>query len=330
MSYSVIPIFIPHAGCPHDCVFCNQKRIAGTINAPKPSEVSALLSVGFNKSPDAEVAFYGGSFTALPINEQEAYLKAAAEFRPSSIRLSTRPDAISEAVLALLKKYNVKTIELGAQSMDDKVLFASNRGHDADSVRKASKMIKDAGFNLILQMMIGLPEEDENSALYTAREIAALKPHGVRIYPTVVVKDTCISNMWEAGEYKALTVEDAVGTCAEICKIFNAADIPIIRMGLNPTEDLSGGDALAGAYHPAFGQLVKASLRLMQMRELLKDNNWERIAIYANPKAISEVAGHKGENKKTLMGEFNVKSISVFEDANLDYDTIRINEYKKI
>ena len=330
MSYSVIPVFIPHLGCPHDCVFCNQKRIAGKINAPKPNEVSALIDVAFKRSPNAEIAFYGGSFTALPLSEQEEYLKAAAAFSPKAIRLSTRPDAINDAILALLKKYGVNTIELGAQSMEDSVLISSNRGHTAEDVRTASKMIKDAGFNLILQMMVGLPGEDENSAINTAKEIAKLKPNGVRVYPTVVVRDTCLENMWMHGEYTALTVGKAVEICAEITEIFNEKDIPIIRMGLNPTEDLNGGDALSGAYHPAFGQLVKARLRLKQMREILKGKEWESVTIYANPKAISEVAGHKGENKKTLMGEFNIRSISIFEDANLDYNTIKINEYKKI
>ena len=324
MSYSVIPVFIPHLGCPHDCVFCNQKRIAGKINAPKPSEVSALLDVAFKCSPNAEVAFYGGSFTDLSLNEQEEYLKAAAVFNPKSIRLSTRPDAINDTVLTLLKKYGVKTIELGAQSMEDTVLMASNRGHCAEDVRVASKMIKQAGFNLILQMMVGLPGEEENSAINTAKEIAKIKPDGVRVYPTVVVRDTCLEDMWRAGEYTALTANDAVEICADITEIFNKANIPIIRMGLNPTEDLNGGDALAGAYHPAFGQLVSARIKLRKLRELLRDIKADDIVICAHPKAISDVAGHKGENKKRLIEEFSLRKITIIGDENLPLGDVRV------
>ncbi len=326
MSYSVIPVFIPHLGCPHDCVFCNQKKIAGTINAPKPSEVSALLSHAFKKVDRAEVAFYGGSFTALPLNEQEEYLKTAAQFNPEAIRLSTRPDAINDKILTLLKNYGVKTIELGAQSMDDEVLRTAGRGHNAESVRQASRMIKEAGFNLILQMMVGLPEEDRNSAIITAKEIAALKPNGVRIYPTVVVRDTYLAELWQSGRYNAITVEKAVELCADITEIFDAADIPIIRMGLNPTEDLNGGDALAGAYHPAFGQLVRARLRLRVLRTELAKMKGKDIVIYANPRAISEIAGHKGENRRILQKEFKLNSISIIPDPDINYYKVRISE----
>lgn len=324
MSYSVIPVFIPHAGCPNDCVFCNQKRIAGTIKAPEPGEVSALLCDALKKAKGAEIAFYGGSFTALPLDIQEEYLKTASSFKPKSIRLSTRPDAIDENVLALLKKYGVKTIELGAQSMDDAVLLKSNRGHTADDVRRASQLIKASGFKLVLQMMIGLPGEDENSAIYTAKEIAKLSPDGVRIYPTVVVRDTALCDMWESGEYRALSVESAVETCVKLCDVFK--DIPIIRMGLNPTEDLSGGDALAGAYHPAFGQLVEARIMLNKIKAVLNNSESKEIIIYANPKDVSNVAGHKGENKKRLMIEYGFRKISIIADSKLAKGEIRIYE----
>ena len=328
MSYRVIPIFIPHAGCPNDCVFCNQKRIAGTICAPKPEEVSALLSDAFRKTQDAEIAFYGGSFTALDLSVQEEYLRVASGFNPNSIRLSTRPDAIDDTVLKLLKKYSVKTIELGAQSMDDAVLSASSRGHDAECVRCATEKIKKAGFNLVLQMMVGLPGEDEKSALDTARKIADLSPDAVRVYPTVVVRDTELETLWRNGEYTALTVSRAVEICAEITKVFKKKNIPIIRMGLNPTEDLNGGDALAGAYHPAFGQLVSSRLRLFQLEEKLSELRADNITIYANPRAVSEIAGHKGENKKILAEKFALKKISIVADEKVQYDEIIVCEKK--
>ncbi len=324
MSYSVIPVFIPHAGCPNDCVFCNQKRIAGTIKAPEPDEVSALLCDAFKKTESAEIAFYGGSFTALPFNVQEEYLKTASSFKPKAIRLSTRPDAIDDEILTLLKKYGVKTIELGAQSMDNAVLLKANRGHNAECVSEASRLIKDAGFELVLQMMIGLPGEDENSAMNTAKKIAELQPDGVRIYPTVVVRDTALCDMWQSGEYQALTVEGAVDICVELCEIFK--DIPIIRMGLNPTEDLSGGDALAGAYHPAFGQLVEAKIMLNKIKTKLCNISGKRIVIYANPKDISNVAGHKGKNKELLMREFELEKISIIAEAKLAKGEICICE----
>lgn len=326
MSYSVIPVFIPHAGCPNDCVFCNQKRIAGTVKAPKPSEVSALLCDAFKKTKDAEIAFYGGSFTALPRDEQEAYLKVASEFNPRAIRLSTRPDAIDENVLALLKKYGVKTIELGAQSMDDTVLLKSNRGHTAKSVADASEMIKAKGFELILQMMIGLPGDSKASATETANKIASLKPNGVRIYPTVVVRDTALCDMWQNGEYKALSIEEAVDICTRLCDIFDKESIPIIRMGLNPTEDLSGGDALAGAYHPAFGQMVWAESMFNKIKSKLDEVNGKELVIYANPRDISNVAGHKGKNKKRLMQEFDLSKISIIADETLAKGEIRIGK----
>ena len=295
---------------------------------PKPHEVSALLDVAFKKSEAAEVAFYGGSFTALPMDEQEEYLKAAAKFNPRGIRLSTRPDAINGEILELLKRYGVKTVELGAQSMDDEVLKASGRGHNADCVRTASREIKEAGFNLILQMMVGLPGEDKNSAISTAQEIARIKPDGVRIYPTVVVRDTCLEDMWRTGKYTALTVCDAVEICAEITEIFNTHKIPIIRMGLNPTEDLNGGDALAGAYHPAFGQLVKGRVRLGKLRAALAGMEGKAIVIRANPRGISEIAGHKGVNRKILLSEFNLKGITILSDEDIPYEDMQISEDK--
>lgn len=328
MSYSVIPVFIPHSGCPHDCVFCNQKRIAGVINTPKPHEVSAFLDVAFKKTVDAEIAFYGGSFTALPMNEQEEYLKTVEEFNPHAIRVSTRPDAINGEILSLLKKYGVKTVELGAQSMDDEVLRASGRGHDAECIRKASCEIKEAGLNLILQMMVGLPKESRESAIATAREIARIKPDGVRVYPTVVVRDTCLEEMWRAGKYTALTVDEAVEICTEITEIFDEHKIPIIRMGLNPTEDLNGGDALDGAYHPAFGQLVKGRVRLGKMRKAIAGMEGKKVVIRANPRAVNEIAGHKGVNRKILLGEFKLKGITILSDASIPYETVQISENK--
>ena len=270
---SIIPVFVPHLGCPNNCVFCNQRRISG---AREPAGVetvkNAIESAAAlpRNGAKRQLAFYGGSFTAIPVCQQEALLGAAREYLErgeiDAIRLSTRPDAIDGAVLARLKGYGVGTIELGAQSLCDEVLRLSGRGHTAEDVVNASRQIKDAGFSLILQMMTGLPGDSPERTIDTAEKIIALRPDGVRIYPTVIVRDTALYDLWKAGEYREHTVEDAVEYCAAIVPRFNAAGIPIIRLGLNPTDELSGGAAAGGAYHPALGELVKSRLMLDKMR----------------------------------------------------------------
>ena len=260
---SIIPVFVPHLGCPHNCVFCNQNRISGQLEPATPQTVideienaAAFLPKGGKR----QLAFYGGSFTAIPAAEQEALLGAAKTYLDrgeiNAIRLSTRPDAIDETVLERLHRYGVETVELGAQSMDAQVLRRSARGHTAEDVEHASKLIKASGFRLILQMMTGLPGDTAEKDIETARKIIALEPDGVRIYPTVIVRDTALYDMWRAGKYREHTVEDAVSVCAQLVPLFEAAGIPIIRLGLNPTDDLSGGDAAGGAYHPALGELA--------------------------------------------------------------------------
>ena len=266
---SIIPVFVPHLGCPNDCVFCNQRRISGHIEPATAQTVKNAIEEAAALTPPGtkrQLAFYGGSFTAIPEARQIELFEAAqpylADGTISSIRLSTRPDAIDCTVLKRLKKYGVTVIELGAQSMCDRVLELSGRGHDSAAVADSSRLIKAAGFDLILQMMTGLPGDTDESCIETAKKIIDLAPNGVRIYPTVIVRDTVLCDMWRAGTYKEHTVEDAVRVCSKIVPLFNEAGIPIIRMGLNPTEDLSGGDALGGAYHPALGELVHSRIML--------------------------------------------------------------------
>lgn len=245
---SIIPVFVPHLGCPNDCVFCNQRRISGSLAPASPEDVRhAVESAGEGVS---QLAFYGGSFTAIPVQEQEALLAAAQPYlksgRLSTLRLSTRPDAIDGEALARLHRYGVGTIELGAQSMDERVLALSGRGHTAQDVVEASREIKSAGFKLILQMMTGLPGSDDETDVESARRIAALEPDGVRVYPTVIVRDTVLCDLWKSGRYAEHTVEDAVRVCARILPVFEAAGIPVIRLGLNPTDDLSGATPSRG------------------------------------------------------------------------------------
>ena len=252
----IYPVFIPHLGCPHACVFCNQHEITGAAAEEAMRQLNSLTELPPQEEP-YELAFYGGSFTAIPVPQQLRYLNTAKRAKEKgvihTIRLSTRPDAVNPETLERMKQFGVRTVELGAQSMRDEVLTASGRGHSAGDVQNASRMIHEAGLNLVLQMMTGLPGDDDDGAEDTARQLIALRPDAVRIYPTVIVRGTELEARWRAGEYREHTVEDAVRVCARILPLFEAAGIPVIRLGLNPTEELSGGAALAGAYHPALG-----------------------------------------------------------------------------
>lgn len=318
---SIIPVFVPHLGCPNDCVFCNQRRISGHIEPATAQTVKNVIEEAAALTPSGtkrQLAFYGGSFTAIPEARQIELFEAAqpylADGTISSIRLSTRPDAIDGTVLKRLKKYGVTVIELGAQSMCDRVLELSGRGHDSAAVADASKLIKAAGFDLILQMMTGLPGDTDENCIETAKKIIALLPNGVRIYPTVIVRDTVLCDMWRAGTYKEHTVEDAVRVCSKIVPLFNEAGIPIIRMGLNPTEDLSGGDALAGAYHPALGELVHSRIMLQKARRLLAGvKPGSRVVLGVNRSDVSKMTGQHRCNVDALVFELSLRELKIHE-----------------
>lgn len=317
----IIPVFVPHLGCLNDCAFCNQRRISGSLSPVTPEQVRRTLDEAFD-GPSAteafELAFYGGSFTAIPSQEQEGLLGAALPFlhegKLSGIRLSTRPDAIDGVILDRLERYGVKTIELGAQSLRDEVLALSKRGHTSKDVYEAAKLVKGRGFKLILQMMTGLPGDDDEGATYTAREICALAPDGVRIYPTVIVRDTALYEMWREGTYSEHTVEDAVRVCARLVPIFGASGIPIIRLGLNPTEDLSGGDAAGGAYHPALGELVYSRILRRRMAGLLEGiEPGSRAVIGVHKSKISQAVGQKRCNIYELELKYSLESLKITE-----------------
>lgn len=318
---SIIPVFVPHLGCPNDCVFCNQRRISGHIEPATAQTVKNAIEEAAALTPSGtkrQLAFYGGSFTAIPEARQVELFEAAQPYIEdgtiSSIRLSTRPDAIDALVLKRLKKYGVAVVELGAQSMCDRVLELSGRGHDSAAVENASRLIKAAGFDLVLQMMTGLPGDTDESCIDTAKKIIALEPNGVRIYPTVIVRDTVLCDMWHAGTYKEHAVEDAVRICAKIVPLFNAAGIPIIRMGLNPTEDLSGGDALGGAYHPALGELVLSRIMLEKARTLLVGTKpGSRVVLGVNRSDVSKMVGQHRCNVKALTSEFSLSALKIHE-----------------
>ena len=328
----IIPVFVPHLGCPNDCVFCNQRRISGHQQpvdaltlAQETESAAALLPKGAKR----QLAFYGGSFTAIPKCQQEELLGCAKGYLErgliDSIRLSTRPDAIDGEILNRLEHYGVETIELGAQSLDDEVLLLSGRGHTAQDVADASELIRQCGFKLVLQMMTGLPGDTEQKDIETAKKIIALRPDAVRIYPTVIVRDTALYDLWQAGLYEEHTVDKAVSVCAKLLPLFQEAGIPVIRLGLNPTEDLSGGDAAGGAYHPALGELVRSRIMLERARGLLAGAEaGSRVIIHVPRGKTSQMAGQHRANTNGLIEEFKLRSLRVMDDLSTDEMKIEI------
>ena len=325
----VIPVFVPHKGCPFECIFCNQKIISGQINDANESQIRKTIEATLSTSGDAfvEIAFYGGSFTGIPIEEQEWYLKIGYSYvkagQVTQLRLSTRPDYISEEILDLLSKYGVKTIELGAQSLDEQVLVLSHRGHSIEAVTQAAKMIKARGFSLGIQTMIGLPEDSREKAIITANTVVKLAPEIVRIYPTLVIKNTYLQKMYLEGRYKPLTVEEAVGICAELLAIYQQNNINVIRIGLQPTESISNnGEVEAGPFHPAFRQLVESKLLLNRIIKYIEENNFETlhdIVIECNNRHLSNIIGQKRANIFFLKHKFNFNNVIVKVNNNIEY-----------
>ncbi|MBO4898266.1 MAG: radical SAM protein [Clostridia bacterium] len=310
---SNIPIFIPHLGCKNACVFCNQREITGNLKEPEADEVRAIIEeyLTFLKDREAQIAFFGGSFTGLHLEKQTEYLKVAYEFvkngKVSGIRLSTRPDYISEEILENLKKYGVKTIELGAQSMCDEVLLASERGHTADDTRRASEMIKNAGFELGLQMMIGLPGDTRERSVYTAQEIVKLGAACARIYPTCVLTDTKLYDMYKSGEYKPLGLSEAVETAKEVTLILRSGGVDVIRTGLQETDSLCGSIA-AGPYHPAFGEMVQSRIIRDELEEkVISMLPTKEMTLPCKKNMVSKTVGQKRCNIAYLEEKYGVK-----------------------
>ena len=334
----IIPIFVPHLGCPNDCVFCNQKTISGESKQVTKEDVKDIIEKHLKKiKGDAkiEVAFFGGSFTGIEPEKQEELLQAAYEYvkekKVDSIRISTRPDYINKEILKRLKKYKVKTIELGVQSTNDFILKRAGRGHTFDDVKKASKMIRWHGFTLGHQMMVGLPESTKLDDINTAKELIKLKPKIVRIYPVLVIKGTKLEQEYENGEYKALTVIQAVEICKELFKLFKAKNIEVIRIGLQPTDTISdisneNSEVVAGPFHPAFRQLVEAGLWYDVIVSKIKKLNMKvkEVEVIVNPIDVNNVIGNRKENVKMLKEIYNVDLI-VKSDEKVKQGKSKIN-----
>lgn len=323
-KHMTIPFFIPNLGCPHMCIFCNQGASTGVRAVPRHKDVADKISQ-YISSPSAEgrrveAGFFGGSFTSVDSDLQEELLSAAFPFLEkkliTGIRVSARPDALGHPELDLLKKYGVTTIEIGAQSFNDRVLELSERGHTVNDIVSASKLIKSYGFNLVIQIMTGLPGESRDAAIDSAMKAAGLCPSGVRIYPVIVIEDTPLGKLYKRGKYRALTLEDAVDTVKEQIKIFREADIPVIRIGVHPFSEAESGSIIAGPFHPAFGFLVKSSLMLDELRAetgdyLAKNPGCSAIRISLPEKLKEEYIGHKRSNVAMIKTEFSLKDIRI-------------------
>ncbi|MBR5586334.1 MAG: radical SAM protein [Clostridia bacterium] len=310
MRHYNIPVFVPHKGCPNDCVFCNQKKITGQQEG-SPDEAEKIIEEHLSTMERpyfAEIAFFGGSFTGIELSLQKKYLEIAKKFVDSGdvdgIRLSTRPDYISAEILDMLKSYGVTAVELGAQSMDDGVLRKNHRGHSADDTKKAVTLLKEYGFETGLQMMTGMYGSDAKTDLFTGMEIAKLSPDTVRIYPTIVLSDTMLEKLFESGEYIPPSLDESVEVCAKLHGIFDEKGIKIIRTGLQSTDTIcEKGNIVAGAYHSAFGELVLSRIFRDEMEEKVK--NGEKV-IFVPKKQLSVAIGQKKTNIKYFKEKYGV------------------------
>ncbi|MBR4949553.1 MAG: radical SAM protein [Clostridia bacterium] len=326
-----IPIFIPHKGCPNDCVFCNQKKIAGQIKSPETYEIKKIIEENLStidSNTDIQIAFFGGSFTGICREEMINYLKTAYSYVEKGqilgIRISTRPDYISEEILDILKKYGVTSIELGVQSMDDRVLMLCERGHTSADVEKAVKLIRKYDFELVLQMMCNLYGSTEKDALETGKKIVSLKPDGVRIYPTMVIKDTKLEELYNEGKYIPENLENTISLCGKLYMLFYENNINVLRMGLYSSKELTeDGNIVAGCFHPSFGELVFSKIYLEKAEnEIIKNNLQNKnIAIYVKKGNASKMAGNNKKNIKYLMEKFSLKGIKIVqEDSFLNFE----------
>lgn len=333
---AIIPIFIPHKGCPHDCSFCNQRKIAGeeadvTIDRVVKTIDQQLQNLK-NTSRSKEIAFYGGSFTGLPIKQQAQLLKIAYEKKKQGlidkIRISTRPDYIDDEILNFLQEYGVSIIELGVQSTDDQVLKLNNRGHSKEDVFRASCLIRARQIELGLQMMVGLYGDTEEMLLNTARDIISCKADFVRIYPTIVIQNTLLEKLYLNNIYKPISLYEAVYLCKKLVLKFNEHNIPIIRLGLQATEEISMGKGIvAGPYHPAFREMVETEI-YKDLIENKLENIFETKAsilkIYCNPKDCSKVAGYGQSNKSYFKNKYDFKDVKVYSSNDFAIREINI------
>ena len=307
-NYYIIPVFISHQGCPHQCVFCNQDRIAGKYEEVFANDVRKIIDEYLetinSKGATIEVSFFGGTFTAINVNKQKELLEVAREYKQKGlihkIRLSTRPDAILPYILGYLKEYKVDIIELGVQSLDDEVLRKAGRGHSVNDVIVASKLIKEAGFTLGHQIMPGLPGDSFEIDIETTKKSIEMKPDICRIYPSLVIKDTPMEDMYNRGDYVPYSLDEAVYISGEMLKLYNEAKIKVIRIGLQPTDTITTGkDIVDGPFHPAFRELVEGHLICETLDK--KCSKEKDIIVEINEKDISKLYTNKKQYFKRFL-----------------------------
>lgn len=316
-----IPIFISHFGCPNACVFCNQKKINGRETDVTIEDIRNTIDEYLQILPEdsyKEVAFFGGTFTGISIEKQKEYLVEVNKYLKKGliqgIRLSTRPDYINKEVMEQLKKYGVTTIELGVQSLDEDVLKKSARYYPVEMVYKACEMIKSYDIDLGIQLMPGLPGSTFEKDIESAKIVIDIKPQNARVYPTLIIKETEMEKMYQRGEYQVFSLEEAIRRCRKICALLEINGINIIRVGLQPSEDLrNGGVAVEGAFHPAFRELVDGEIYFEFLKRIKEKDKF--LDIKANEKNISKIIGINKKNS-TRLGKFDLsidRSLSVFE-----------------
>lgn len=335
----IIPIFLPHAGCPHQCIFCNQTAITGVRrNIPSPEalhgQINNFLNYKGKQRKTVQVAFYGGNFLGQPKKDIECLLYEANKFitagKVDSIRFSTRPDTVDNERLDMLNGLPVSTVELGVQSMDDQVLAMAKRGHTASDTERAVHRLKKRNYEIGLQLMVGLPGDDEIRSLATGRRVVDLSPDFVRIYPTLVLSNSQLAKWYEKGKYIPLSLEAGVAATKKLYLLFAHENIRIIRMGLQISADLEKGTTiLAGPYHPAFGHLVFSDIFLDRATSVLKSEiiHTDTVSINVHPRSISKMQGLKNRNIEILKRNFHLKSIRIVPDVSLGEDQLALGSH---
>lgn len=334
----IIPIFIPFLGCPHDCAFCNQVKITNykdNINKENTiRQINQYLSYFPKNENLKEIAFFGGSFTGLDEKVMISYLEIALNYKKKGIidriRLSTRPDYINNSILDILKKYEVDVIELGIQSLDNEILNANERGHSKEDSIRASKLIKDYGFKLGHQIMPGLYKDSFDKAIKTGLESIKMNPDMVRIYPTLVIKDTKLEKLYKEGLYKPLSLDEAIEISSRLYMIYSYKKIPVIRIGLQPTENINEKkDVVAGPFHPSIRQLVETNIHKIYLEELINKYGLKnKIKIHISNREISIIAGNKKANKNYFYKKYGLiinfendeNNFIEYEDKKISYD----------
>ena len=334
----MIPVFIPNAGCPHRCIFCNQATVTGQCTtlptaAALRAQIDLFLSHPTHDRHPIEIAFYGGNFLGLEPIGIERLLAEAGRYvekgQADGIRFSTRPDTVDRRTLELIEPYPVTTIEIGAQSMDDGVLKTAKRGHSAHDTRRAIERLQNTNYKIGIQLMVGLPGEDRSNLVATGQATARLAPNFVRIYPTLVLSGSRLASWYRQGRFRPIGLQEAVWRSKTLYCLFRAAGITIIRMGLQASEDLQQPTkVLAGPFHPAFGHLVFSALFLDAVQAIIiaEKLQHQQLALRVNPASESRLRGQRNQNLDTLNNRFDPVSLTIITDDQLTQEQIGVND----